>query len=176
MGFFEATAAGLIGSSECTALVAEELVIDERIRKGTDRKRHKRLVGTGAHAMNGVRDDFLAGSAFASEKYSREHARNFVNHVMHTNHRLAVSEETFNAGAGEQALRSGQLTCHLRTAAGAIDGKLQLLYIDRLLQKIERPVLKNFKRSFRMLGPSKTNDWKRGRKIGGRAEKLPIGL
>ena len=109
-------------------------------------------------------------------KYRREHARDFVDYIMHANHRLAVSKQAFYAGAGEQALSRSQLAGHFRTATGAVYGKLQLLHIERLLEKIKRAVLKNLKRSFRVFGPSKTNDWKRDRKISGRAEELPIRL
>src|SRR5260370_42665801 len=98
-GFFEASATALAGAGEGSAFVAEKLVINQSVWKGANRKRHKGLVGARAHAMDGVRHHFFAGTAFAGNQHGSVHARNFADDVADARHGLAVPEQSFDVVA-----------------------------------------------------------------------------
>ena len=57
-----------------------------------------------------------------------------------------------------------------------VDSEPQLLNVERLFQEIYRAVLEQFHRSFRMLDPAKTNNWRRERKFGGNTKQRAIRL
>src|SRR5258708_15812979 len=117
--------------------------------------------------MNSVGNDFLASAAVADDQHGGTDAGYFVNDVIHTFHRLAVTEQPFDAIAAQYSLCSGEFAAHIGAAARTIDCKPQLLHIQRLLKKINGAILKQLERGRRMLSPSKANDrrseWKVGR-------------
>ena len=73
-------------------------------------------------------------------------------------------------------MRSREFAGHFRAAVGSINCEFELLNIERLLEKIECAVLKNFKRNFRVLGPTETKNWNGDRKVGGGVNLLTVAL
>ena len=144
--FFKSSAAALVCAGECAAFVAEQFGVDQCVWERANRKSHKRFICARAQAVDGISNHLLARAAFTCDQHGGLHASDLVNHVVHAGHWLAVAQQPFHSSSGQDFLSGCKFTRHFRLAAGAIDGKTQLLNVQRLLQKIHSAIMEKLKR------------------------------
>ena len=70
VGLLELADLALMGAGEAAFAVAEEFALDQVFGDGGAVDFDEGLGGAGAHGMDGVRDEFLAGAAFAVDEHA----------------------------------------------------------------------------------------------------------
>ena len=93
----EAADAALEGARERTALVAEELALDERAGERGAVDRDERTVAAGAARVDRARDELLAGPGLAREEDGRPRRRDLLDEVEHVAEGRAPSDDLAEA-------------------------------------------------------------------------------
>ncbi len=136
---FEAADAVRLGIGEGAFHVSEQLALEDAFGKRAGIDRDQRALGAGRKRVNGLRDNFLAGSVLAQDKnvgIRRRDARDRLHHALHGGRR---GDEVGTILRLQQPVLSFEMLRLLQSAIefdlGANDGD-QALVVPRLLDEI----------------------------------------
>src|SRR5579862_9003092 len=99
--------------------------------------------GALAQPMNGLGDYALTRAALPGDQHGGADVRNLPYYLCHPFHCPAVAKQAFEMSGSHQVSGRRQLTDDRRATAGSVQGELQLTHIQRLLQEINRAMLKD---------------------------------
>ena len=95
IGEFESAGLGIVRSSECAFGVAEELTLEQGLRKCRAVDRHKRSVAAFAEAVNQARHQFFSGATFGFDQDIGITSRGLSSPLERTQPRRSVPSEFF---------------------------------------------------------------------------------
>ena len=162
MGLLKAASAGLRSARKGALFVSKQLIFDESLRQRRGRKRHKRLLRPGAHAVNRPCHQFLSGPAFSPNQHRRKDCRDFRDKFVDPLHILAVADHPRDVTERRQRPRCGQVAMQGRAHVGSIERELKFKHVKRLKEDVERALAHDLHGALTPAVPSKNEHRDRG--------------
>ena len=152
----EAPDAPLVRARERALLVPKQLALQQRRRERRAMHRHQRKPRARAALVNALRDQFLAGAAFARDQNRRPRRRNLLHDVEHLLHHGRFTDDTLQTKLPIQPVMQ-RLIFLLERSAPQRAGDAQFEFVDlqpplrdviirALLHRLHRDILRTVRR------------------------------
>jgi len=128
----------IAGAGEGAAFVTEEFVFEERVGNGGAIESDERLLAAMRKLMDGAGEEFLAGAAFAEKQNGGVGGSDFLELMTDGLHGRGFADDAREAVTGGEFFAQDEIFAEeFLLAGGALDEKLEVIEVHRLLNEVE---------------------------------------